>query len=38
MAVAIRGLRVRPKYEDSIGVAVSDHLYNINFLIVMLNF
>ena len=32
MAVAIRGLRVRPQYEDLIGVAVSDELYNIKFL------
>ena len=31
MAVAIKGLRVRPQYEDLIGVAVSDELYNIIF-------
>ena len=31
MAVAMRGLRVRPQYEDLIGVAVSDKLYNIKF-------
>ena len=31
MAVAMRGLRVRPQYEDSIGVAKSDGLENIKF-------
>ena len=31
MAVAMRGLRVRPQYEDLIGVAISDELYNIKF-------
>ena len=31
MTVAMRGLRVRPHYEDLIGVAVSDELYNIRF-------
>ena len=31
MAVAMRGLRLKPTYEDLIGVAVSDKLYNINF-------
>ena len=31
MAIAMRGLRVRPQYEDLIGVAVSDELYNIKF-------
>ena len=31
MAVAMRGLRFRPQYEDLIGVAVSDELYNIKF-------
>ena len=31
MAEAIKGLRLRPKYEDLIGVAVSDKLYNIKF-------
>ena len=29
MAVSMKGLRLKPKYEDSIGVAVSDKLYNI---------
>ena len=31
MAQAIKGLRLRPKYENLIGVAVSDKLYNIKF-------
>ena len=31
MAIAMRGLRLKPKYEDLIGVAVSDKLYNIQF-------
>ena len=31
MAVAMRGLRIRPKYEDLIGVAVSDGLEHIKF-------
>ena len=31
MAVAMRGLRLKPTYEDLIGVAVSDRLYNIKF-------
>ena len=31
MAVAMRGLRLKPKYEDLIGVAVSDKLYNVKF-------
>ena len=31
MAVAMRGLRVRPQYEDLVGVAISDELYNIKF-------
>ena len=31
MAVAMQGLRVRPRYEDLINVAVSDELYNIKF-------
>ena len=29
MAVAMWGLRLRPTYEDSVNVAVSDKLYNI---------
>ena len=29
MAIAMKGLRVRPQYEDSIEVAVSDGLENI---------
>ena len=31
MAVALRGLRVRPQYEDLINVAISDQLSNIKF-------
>ena len=31
MAIAMRGLRLKPKYEDLINVAVSDKLYNIRF-------
>ena len=31
MAIALRGLRVRPQYEDLIGVAKSDGLGNIKF-------
>ena len=31
MTQAIKGLRVKPTYEDLIGVAVSDKLYNIKF-------
>ena len=31
MAVAMKGLRLRPTYEQLIGVAVSDKLYNIKF-------
>ena len=31
MAVAMRGLRLKPIYEDLINVAVSDKLYNIKF-------
>ena len=31
MAVSMKGLRLKPKYEDLIGVAVSDKLYNIKF-------
>ena len=31
MAISMKGLRLRPKYEDLIGVAVSDKLYNIKF-------
>ena len=29
--MAIKGLRVRPQYEDLIGVAISKELYNIKF-------
>ena len=29
MAIAMRGLRIKPKYEELIGVAVSHNLYNI---------
>ena len=32
MAVAMRGLRLKPNYEDLIGVAVSGKLYNVKFL------
>ena len=31
MAIAMRGLRVRPQYGDLIGVAKSDGLQNITF-------
>ena len=31
MSIAIKGLRVKPRYEDLIGVAVDDKLYNIKF-------
>ena len=31
MTVAMNGLRLRPRYEDLTGVAVSDKLYNIKF-------
>ena len=31
MTVVMKGLRLKPKYEDLIGVAVSDKLYNIKF-------
>ena len=31
MAVSMRGLRVKPTYEDLINVAVSDELYSIRF-------
>ena len=31
MAVAMRGLRLKPTYENLIGVAISDELYNIEF-------
>ena len=31
MAIAMKGLRLKPKHEDFIGVAVSDKLYNIKF-------
>ena len=31
MAIAMRGLRIKPKYEELIGVAVSDKIYSIKF-------
>ena len=31
MAIAMQGLRLKPRYEDLIGVAVSDGLQNIKF-------
>ena len=31
MAIAVKGLRLKPKYEELINVAVSDKLYNIKF-------
>ena len=31
MAIAIKGLRVRPRYEDLIGVAIDGKLYNVKF-------
>ena len=31
MAIAMQGLRVKPKYEDLIGVAFSDGLYHVKF-------
>ena len=31
MAVAMRGLKLKPNYEDWINVAVSDKLYNVKF-------
>ena len=31
MAAAMEGLRLKPKYEDLIGVTVSDELYNVKF-------
>ena len=31
MAISMKGLRLKPKYADLIGVAVSDQLYNIKF-------
>ena len=31
MAISMKGLRLKPKYEDLIGVAVSDKLYNAKF-------
>ena len=31
MSIIMNGLRLKPKYEDLIGVAVSDKLYNIKF-------
>ena len=32
MTVAMKGLRVRPRYEELIGVAASGKLYNVKFL------
>ena len=31
MAISMKGLRLKPNYEDLIGVAVSDKLYTIKF-------
>ena len=31
MAIATEGLRLKPEYEDLIGVAVSDKLYTVKF-------
>ena len=31
MAISMKGLRIKPKYEELIGVAVSDGLENIRF-------
>ena len=31
MAISMKGLRLKPKYEDLIGVAVSYKLYNIKY-------
>ena len=31
MAISMKGLRFKPKYEDLIGVAVSDKLYDVEF-------
>ena len=31
MAIAMKGLRLKPTYEQLIGVAVSDKLYNVKF-------
>ena len=31
MAIAMNGLRIKPKKEDLIGVAVNDKLYDIKF-------
>ena len=31
MAISMKGLRIKPKYEELIGVAVSDKLYDIKF-------
>ena len=32
MAIAMRGIRVRPQFEDLLNVAVSGKLYNVKFL------
>ena len=32
MAIAMKGLRLKPEYEDLVGVAVSDKLYDVKFL------
>ena len=32
MAIAVKGLRLKPKYEELIGVAVNGKLYNVKFL------
>ena len=31
MAMSMKGLRIKPTYEDLINVAVTDELYNIEF-------
>ena len=38
MSVAMKGLRVRPRYEQLINVAVADGLEHINFQIEMHHF
>ena len=38
MPIAMQGLKLKRNYEDSTNVAVSDELYNIQFLIVIHHF
>ena len=38
MAIALRGQRARPQYEDLVGIARSDGLGDVNSLIVMRSF